>query len=105
RGLDVAVAAHAARDRVFHAVAELDGPRESLRERGRPLLEIALQRVGPAARGLDMLHRDVEPAADRRDPVGAHQVRVRAEVDPDLRFLAEALAVLAVAEQLAAQRL
>jgi hypothetical protein len=70
-----------------------------------PLREVTFEVVGAARPGLHVLHADVEPAADLTDPGGPHEVRVRAEIDPDARFFLEHRPRLRIAQEFGAKGL
>ena len=105
RRLDVAMAADAPRVRVLHAVAELDGPAQRLVEVGGVAVEASLQPRYAARVGGDVLHHQQEPPVLFLHEVGADQVGVAAEGDPQLGFLAEQGARGVVAQPLVADGL
>ena len=105
RRLDVAMAADAPRVRVLHAEAELDGPAQRLVEIGRVAIEASLQPRYAARVGSDVLHHQQEPPVLFLHEVGANEVGVAAQGDPQLGFLAEQRARGVVAQPLVADGL
>lgn len=83
--------AHAFGVSVLHAVADLDCPAQALRQVGWPLLQVVVQRIQPLFIWGYILHGDVKLARQVIHEMGANQVGVASQFDPNTRFLVKSL--------------
>src|ERR1700676_739160 len=101
--LDVAVTAETLRVGIFHAVAELCGPMNSLGQVGWLRMKISLKRVQPSLAWIDVLHDDIKAMRNFLDIIGAHEVRMALHFDPNLGFPTKQLSRCIIVKVLVAE--